>query len=208
MATHWFSASERNKHHICDVLKQVLNSNDSYSVAEVASGHGQHICFFAKEFRQSVWSPTEINAEYLNRLTENVNREQLSNVKPAVLLDASWEPSRWKESLSVNGYDLVININMVHISPFEATIGLFNGAASILKQNGYLLLYGPYAIHGVISPESNVKFHHWLKSKCTEWGLRDIFELETLAHKNNMVLEKTIDMPANNKILLFRKLSA
>lgn len=58
---------------------------------------------------------------YIHRLTEYMGDEKSSNIKPAVALDACWEPSRWKESLRLDTCDFVININMIHISPFKAT---------------------------------------------------------------------------------------
>lgn len=66
MKKHYFSSSERNKHVICNALRQILNPNRDYSAVEVASGYGQHILLFAKEFLQVTWHPTEVNKEYLN----------------------------------------------------------------------------------------------------------------------------------------------
>jgi Protein of unknown function (DUF938) len=53
-------------------------------------------------------------------------------------------------------YDLIVNINMIHISPWEATLGLFQLAGERLAQpqqkqrrhGGILFLYGPYKVNG------------------------------------------------------------
>jgi hypothetical protein len=103
--------------------------------------------------------------------------------------------------------DLIICSNVIHISPWNCTLGLFEGSSALLKDGtGLLITYGPYAVDGILTPESNVNFDISLRSQNPEWGVRDIRDLKQLAQKNKMTFVSMHEMPANNKLLVFRKL--
>ncbi len=101
--------------------------------------------------------------------------------------------------------DLVFNANMIHIAPIAVCHGLFRGAGRVLGEGGILMTYGPYAVHGVLAPQSNVDFDASLKSRNSEWGIRDIDLCEEIAREHGLALSETYDVPANNKILVWRK---
>lgn len=102
-------------------------------------------------------------------------------------------------------FDFILNINMVHISEFACTEGLFANAGKLLKPKGKLFTYGPYAENGVLVPESNVNFDMGLRAQNPAWGVRDIVDLEKVAQKNGIKLIEKYDMPANNKCLVWQK---
>ena len=128
----------------------------------------------------------------------------LMNVLPTIRIDVSEPVSQWQIPSSVK-IDLMICINVIHISPWNCTEGLFK-SSSLLSPNGLLLTYGPYACDGVLTPESNVNFDWNLRQQNPEWGVRDLRDLKILAQNNGLALMSTYEMPANNKVLVFKKL--
>ena len=102
-------------------------------------------------------------------------------------------------------FDFILNVNMIHITPIDCTVGLFKAVGNLLKRGGKLMTYGAYAVNGVLTPESNVNFDKYLRSTNSAWGVRDVSLLKNLASENEMILEKMIDVPSNNKCLIFVK---
>ncbi|XP_069022071.1 methyltransferase-like 26 [Embiotoca jacksoni] len=198
------AAAERNKEPILAVLLESVNTGRPLQALEISSGTGQHVTHFARALRNIVWQPSEYDRQSLSSIEAYRAHYQLNNVKPAIHLDASVPHQLWG-GIQPESLDLVLNINMMHISPFACTEGLFNGAGAVLKPQGLLLTYGPYSVNGHIAPQSNVEFDYSLRQRNPDWGLRDISLLTSIAQRNGLFLEKMVDMPANNKCLLFRK---
>ncbi|XP_076359617.1 methyltransferase-like 26 [Tachypleus tridentatus] len=204
-----FPASERNKDAIVNVLKHYLpdsKNETKYFVLEVASGSGQHVSYFASKFPNCRWQPSEISSRCLHSINAYIKSLGVKNVLPPMEIDVSLPVSQWKDNtLITSSVDMMLCVNMIHITPWQCTIGLFNSAGVLLKSGGVLIMYGPYAIDGQLTPESNVHFDRSLRQENVEYGVRDIRDLEKLAKDNKMALEKVYDMPSNNKTLVFRK---
>uniref|UniRef100_A0A182MK56 Peptidase S1 domain-containing protein n=1 Tax=Anopheles culicifacies TaxID=139723 RepID=A0A182MK56_9DIPT len=119
--------------------------------------------------------------------------------------------SEWQNDANVNlsgcasQFDYMLNINMIHISPIACAKGLFYNASELLKPGGLLITYGPYAVDGVLTPDSNVQFNTSLQQRNPEWGIRDTSDLCKMALQKGITLVEMIDMPANNKCLIWRK---
>lgn len=190
-------APERNKGPILDVLRRVLPERGT--VLEVASATGQHIAHFASAFPNLTFQPSDVTDEHLGNLAARRAHVRLPNLREAIRLDASEFP--WP----AGPVDAVYNANMIHISPFSATMGLFRGASELLKEGAPLITYGPYSEGGQHISESNRLFDESLRSRNPKWGVRDLNDLVPIAQDHGFTLEERVLMPANNLTLIWRK---
>ena len=188
-------ATERNRDVIAETLASLLPAEGL--VLEVASGTGEHAVHFAKRFSTLTWQPSDpdpIAIVSINAWQADVNAP---NVRPAMLLDAS---SNW----SIAQADAVVCINMTHISPWAATVGLLHNAARILPSNAPLFIYGPFRQRDVPLAESNASFDASLRQQNPEWGLRYVEDITEEAQEAGLRPDQIIEMPANNLSLIFR----
>ena len=191
-----YPAADRNKDAIAQVLKLWLAS--STRVLEIASGTGQHIAYFAEQLAPNIiWQPSEYTEDLL---TDILARTHLySNVLRPIQLDVE------SQSWPIGKFDVVYTANLLHISPSSCSSALFAGAAHTLKQDGQLIIYGPFMEHGKHNSEGNQTFDSQLKQQSDQWGIRDIDWLAELAHLNAFKFTEQIAMPANNRLLRFTK---
>lgn len=191
-------ATLRNREAIAEVLARELPALGR--VLEIAAGTGEHAVFFAESFPALEWQPTDPSAEALASIAAHRADYSGSNLAEPLLLDAA-APDGWP----VKAADAIVCINMVHISPWEATLGLFAGAARLLRESGGpLVLYGPYLEQGVDTAPSNLDFDASLKSRDPRWGLREAEALDALAAQHGMARRARYAMPANNIMLVYR----
>ena len=191
-------AAARNREPILEVLRGHLPA--SGKVLEVASGTGEHVAYLAAALPELVWQPTDRTADSLASIDAWAGG--LPNVLPACLLDA--QAATWP----VRQADAVLCVNMIHIAPWPAAIGLVAGAACILPPGGLLALYGPFRRTGQELEPGNVAFHADLRSRDPAWGLREVDAVSVLAADAGFCAPSIVGMPANNLMLLFRRASA
>lgn len=186
-------ATARNREPIAAVLSEVLPTEGL--VLEIASGSGEHCAYFAKRFPALAWQPSDPDPDALASIAEWTEGQE--NVGRPLMLDAA---GAWPGILA----DAILCINMVHISPWAATLGLLDGAAALLPPGAPLILYGPYRQRGVETAPSNEQFELWLKDKSPEYGLRHVEDVTREASARQFTLERIEPMPANNLILVYR----
>lgn len=190
-------ASARNREPILEVLRRWLPAEGL--VLEVASGAGEHAMWFAQALPGVRWQPTDRDPDALASIAAWRAEAGLPNLLAPLELDAS------AEAWPVEDADAVVAINMVHISPWEATEGLVHGAARVLRPGGVLFLYGPYREEGVPTAPSNEAFDADLKRRDPAWGLRLAEDLIALAASRGLEKVERAALPANNIALVFRR---
>jgi hypothetical protein len=198
-------AFHRNWQPIWSVLAAFLRDR-SGDVLEVGSGTGQHIVAFARSAPNIVWWPSDPGATHLSSIAAWRLHADLANVRPPARLDVSrpeWDlPPELATSRALLG---IFCANVLHIAPWRVAEGLFAGAARHLRSDGRMFVYGPFKRDGRHTAPSNAAFDASLRSANAEWGLRDTGEVAALAARNGLGLTRTIEMPANNLILIFAR---
>ena len=190
-------AVARNRDPILAVLREVLAAPGT--VLEIASGSGEHAVHFASALPHLVWQPTDPDPQARHLIAAHAARAQLPNLLSPLELDAS--AAVWP----VTRADAIVSINMIHIAPWRAAVGLMAGAGRLLAPGAPLYLYGPYRRGGQHNAPSNAAFDESLKARDPEWGVRDLDEVAELAHRHGLALQRTVAMPANNLSVIFRR---
>jgi SAM-dependent methyltransferase len=187
-------ATVRNREPIREVLARELPP--AGTVLEIASGTGEHAVAFARAFPALTWQPTDADPTSLASIAAHRAEAALPNLAAPLALDvcAPWP---------VDTASAIVCINMVHIAPWEAALGLFANAATVLAPGALLYLYGPYRFEGAFTAPSNAEFDRSLRARDPRWGVRDVADL--VAAARGFALHDTVAMPANNHSLIFRR---
>lgn len=189
--------AERNRDAILAVLKRVLP--ESGLVLEVGSGTGQHAVHFAAGLPGITWQPSDAAPEACASVSAWAAEAKLANLRSPLVIDVT---KPWP----VDHADAVVSSNLVHISPWETTLALFEGAAKVLSPDAPLVLYGPYLLPGQPTAPSNLEFDKWLRQQDRRWGLRDLGEVVAAAKARGFSWEETVPMPTNNVCVVLRRM--
>jgi len=191
-------ATVRNRDFILDVLRDVLPMTGV--IVEIASGSGEHVVHFARNLPSLVFQPSDPEPDALLSVAAWMKAAEVTNVRAPIVLDASQSP--WP----IVSADGIICINMVHISPWDASVGLIRGAAAILPPGSPLYLYGPYKRKGFATAPSNEAFDRNLRDRNPIWGLRDLEAIAAIAQSAGFSIPDITEMPANNLSVVFRRM--
>jgi hypothetical protein len=187
-------ATERNRDVIAETLVNVLPAHGL--VLEIASGTGEHAVHFAQLFTGLTWQPSDPDPIAIASINAWRGDCAVPNVRSAMLLDASAD---W----TIAHADAIVCINMAHISPWAATVGLLRNAARLLPQSAPLFIYGPFRQRDVPLAEGNASFDAALRQQNAEWGLRYVEDITKEARDVGLALDQIIPMPSNNLSLIF-----
>ncbi len=188
-------ACENNKAPILTVLKEVLG--DCHRVLEIGSGTGQHAVHFAKHLPHLSWQPTDL-ADSLPGIQSWMKYAGLDNILPPIELDVvtpHWPLGRYCAAFSAN---------TSHIMGWPEVERMFEGLAQHLEACAPFALYGPFNYHGEYTAESNQRFDRWLRARNPVSGLKDLEQLLALAARTGFRLDDDYEMPANNRLLVWR----
>ena len=188
-------ACERNQGPILEVLREYFH--DRGRVLEIGSGTGQHAVFFAPAFPKSIWQTSDVE-ENLPGIRLWLDEAALPNLPPPLMLDVTgaWPQAR---------FDAVFSANSLHIMPWSAVEQFFAGVGGVLEQGGVLAVYGPFNYDGAYTSDSNRAFDGWLKQRSALSGIRDFEAVDRLADGIDCKLVQDHTMPANNRLLVWRR---
>jgi hypothetical protein len=190
-------ATHRNIHVLRAELARVLPATGT--VLEVASGTGQHVCALAEAFPHLRWQPSDADADARASIDAWTAHHARDNVAPPLALDAraqAWPLAR---------ADAILCVNMAHIAPWAATLGLLDGAARVLPSDGPLVLYGPWHVGGHPTAPSNAAFDDSLRARDPAWGVRPLEDLLVAAVHRGFCLARVEAVPANNLVIVLRR---
>ncbi len=189
-------ATVRNREPLLDVLRGVLPAEGL--VLEIASGSGEHAVHFAAALPGLTWQPTDPDEGARASIDAWAREGGLKNIRPALALDAVAWP--WP----IDAADAILCVNMIHIAPWSATLGLLRGARELLSPGAPLILYGPFLRASVQTAQSNLDFDADLRRRNPDWGIRSLEEVAMAAE--GFSLERVVEMPANNLTVIFRRI--
>jgi hypothetical protein len=195
-------SAERNREPIAAVLRRCLPA--AGAVLEIASGTGEHVAWFATQFPGLVFQPSDPGGTQRGSIAAWIAATGVENIRPPLALDVA-SPDWEKNSDIPDPLAAILCINLVHISPWAATLGLLRGAGELLADGGVLYLYGAYKRAGRHTAPSNAAFDASLRAQHPDWGVRDLETVTAEADRAGFALDEVVEMPANNVSVIFRR---
>ena len=186
---------EQNKDVIHRVIQPYLKPGTE--VLEIASGTAQHAVYFAGLNPQVKWQTSD-RPEYLPGIRSWLLFAGLHNLIEPVSLDVS---AKWPSKQ----YDLIFTSNSLHIMNEDEAEACIKGAAKCLKPCGFFITYGPFNYNGEFTSESNRQFESWLKQNNPRSGIKHFETLNEIAVHSGLELTSDVEMPANNRILIWQR---
>lgn len=190
---------ERNRDPILAVLRD--HFADRRRVLEIGSGTGQHAVHFAVALPHLRWQCSD-RREHLPGIALWLDDAQLPNTPAPVELDVAHGPWPTPDDGAAR-FDAAFTANTLHIMGWSDVQALFAGLDRVLGERATCIAYGPFNIGGAFTSESNAQFDAWLKARDPRSGVRDLEAVDALARAVGFKLEADIEMPANNRCLVW-----
>ncbi|MEO0335047.1 MAG: DUF938 domain-containing protein [Pseudomonadota bacterium] len=192
-------ACERNKDVILQKLKQIWGTEKTRRVLEIGSGTGQHAVHFGAHLQNLEWVTTDLPDKHPG-IKMWLDEANIDNVKGPFAIDLNRA-----SDAEFGDVQSVYSANVVHIVPWRLCLQLFKLVAQVLPNDGDLILYGPFCYQGNFTSESNERFDQSLRQSNPESGIRNFEDIQSELEKLGLRLEQDIEMPANNRLLHFKK---
>jgi len=188
---------EQNQQVILDVLKTIFIQPGE--VLEIGSGTGQHAVFFTENLAHLSWQPSDLEAEHvgMNLWLAEVGHNR---IKPPLVFDVDMP------SMAIDKTDYVFTANTTHIMSQSQAEKMFRHIGDYLKTGGLFAQYGPFNYNGQYTSESNANFDVWLKQRNPQSCIKHFESMQEQAEINGLRIFKDIEMPANNRILVWEKI--
>lgn len=187
-------ACENNKAAILTVLQAHLR--DATRVLEIGSGTGQHAIFFAEHLPHLHWQTSDL-AEHHAGIREWLKEFPRHNLLSPLTLNVA--TSLW----DFGSFDGVFTANTLHIMAWDEVLAMLDGVAKVLCPQGKLVIYGPFNYRGQFTSPSNARFNEWLQAQAPHRAIRDFEALCAAASARGLRWLDDIEMPANNRCLVF-----
>lgn len=193
-------AGNRNRNPILDVFKEIFPKTGN--VLELASGAGNHINYFAPHFKELFLQPSDYDADVFETIKAKRAEASAANVADPLKIDLT-KSETWPDPKD-RLYDVIFVVNLFQVAPVSIADGIAQLAAKLLTKDGFVAIYGPFKVEGGYTTASNEAFdNEILAAQVSEWGLKDVRDLEKAAAPHGIALKKILDLPANNFILIF-----
>ena len=176
----FFASTQRNRDSIVVVLSKIIKKYGS--ILEIGSGSGEHGVFFQKRFPEIIWQTSDPKLAHRKSISSWIKYEELNKKMPQPIV-------------------------LIHVAQWSCTIALFRESGKLLNRGKFLMLYGPFKIDKKHTSQSNYSFDNSLKIKNDFWGIRNLEDVSDEAKKFGFLQESTINMPANNFSIIYRKIS-
>lgn len=191
------AACERNRIPILKVMKEVIGP-EARRLLEVGSGTGQHAVYLAPHFSHMIWVTSDI-------------KENLGGI--SMWLDESGAPNiigpgEFKvgvDDFPQGDFDVVYTANTFHIMGWHECLTLMDLLGMNLRTDALVMIYGPFKYNNKFTSLSNEEFDQELKRRHPQMGIRDFEDVQKNMIINGFDLVNDYEMPANNRLLVFKK---
>ncbi len=189
-------ACENNREAIFAVLERVFA--DRKQILEIGSGTGQHAAAFAPHLPHLVWQTSDL-PEHHPGIEQWIKTAPTQNLLSPVALNVNDKP--WP----IAPVDGIFSANTFHIMSWPSVQNFFSSLALALSADGMLAIYGPFNYDGTYTSPSNARFDQWLKDRDPAQGIRDFEAVNALALELDLILIEDKAMPANNRLLVWKR---
>lgn len=191
-------ACDRNKDPILSVMKSVITKDDR-RLLEIGSGTGQHAVYMAPHFPFMEWYPSDV-AQNIPGMKMWFDESRIPSIQPPTKLEIP------KNELPKLKFDIVFTANTFHIMHWKECKSLMKMLAGRLREGSRVMIYGPFKYNNEFTSLSNAEFDASLKQRDPLSGIRSFEDILNVMVKNGFELIDDVEMPAHNRMLVFKRL--